>query len=177
MTNKLQTVYDYSDLSKGFKTNSNGSFYTYDADGNLTSDPNKNITTIAYNHLNLPTTITFTNNRIINFLYDAGGNKLRKTVVENGVTQYIQDYVGGIEYKTVSNVQSLEAIYHSEGRITTINGSLKYEYAMKDHLGNTRLMFCDKNGNGIITQSTSQETSEVSQENHYYPFGLNMEMV
>ena len=145
--------------------------------GNLTADPNKGITNIVYNHLNLPTTISFTNNRSIGFMYDAGGNKLRKTVVDNGVTQYIQDYVGGIEYRTASNVTSLEAIYHSEGRVTTIGGTLKYEYALKDHLGNTRLMFCDKNANGVLSQSNNQETTEVTQENSYYSFGLNMEGV
>jgi RHS repeat-associated protein len=171
ITNKLSSVTDYSDLTKGFKTVSNGSSYSYDTNGNMTADPNKGITSIAYNHLNLPTTIIFTNSRSISFLYDAGGNKLRKTVVQNGVTQYKQDYVGGIEYK--DNV--LESIYHAEGRVTNINGGLKYEYALKDHLGNTRIMFSDKNGDGLITQSTSQEASEVTQENHYTPFGLNME--
>ncbi len=36
-------------------------------------------------------------------------------------------------------------------------------------------MFCDKNGDGLITQAADQEASEVTQENHFYPFGLNME--
>ena len=174
--NQLQSVIDESgNLTKGFKTVANGSTYTYDTNGNMTADPNKGITSIAYNHMNLPTTITFTNSRSIAFLYDAGGNKLRKTVVQSGVTQYTQDYVGGIEYRTASNVTTLEAIYHAEGRVTTINSVLKYEYALKDHLGNTRIMFSDKNGDGLIQQSTNQETSEVTQENHYYPFGMNME--
>ncbi len=141
----------------------------------MTADPNKGITSIAYNHMNLPITITFTGSRSIAFLYDAGGNKLRKTVVQSGVTQYIQDYVGGIEYRTASGTTTLEAIYHAEGRVTTINGSLKYEYALKDHLGNTRLMFCDKNSDGYVQQSTVQESSEITQENHYYSFGLQME--
>ena len=171
--NQLQSVTESSDLSKGFKSVANGSTYTYDTNGNLTADPNKEITNIVYNHLNLPTTITFTNSRSISFMYDAGGNKLRKTVVQSGVTQYAQDYVGGIEYRTnSSNVTALEAIYHAEGRITTISGTLKYEYAMKDHLGNTRLMFCDKNSNGVITQSGAPESSEVTQEIHYYAFGM-----
>jgi RHS repeat-associated protein len=87
------------------------------------------------------------------------------------VTQYTQDYVGGIEYRN----GILEAIYHAEGRITTINSALKYEYALKDHLGNTRIMFCDKDGNGVISSSSTPESSEITQENHYYPFGLNME--
>ncbi len=169
ITNKLNSVTDNSDLTKGFKTVSNGSAYSYDNNGNMTADPNKNITSIAYNHMNLPMTITFTGGNSINFLYDAGGNKLRKTV--SGSTNYVQNYVGGIEYK--DNV--LEAIYHAEGRITMINSVLKYEYALKDHLGNTRLMFCDKNNNGFVTVSSTQESSEITQENHYYPFGASME--
>ena len=135
----------------------------------MTADPNKGITSIAYNHLNLPTTITFTGGNTITFLYDAGGNKLRKTV--SGTVNYVQDYVSGIEYKG----GVLEAIYHAEGRVTTINNVLTYEYALKDHLGNTRLMFCDKNNNGFVTNSSTQEGSEITQENHFYPFGLNME--
>jgi RHS repeat-associated protein len=52
---------------------------------------------------------------------------------------------------------------------------MKYEYALKDHLGNTRLMFSDKDNNGVISQHANQELSEVSQENHYYAFGMAME--
>ena len=36
-------------------------------------------------------------------------------------------------------------------------------------------MFSDKNNDGIITQSSVQESNEVTQENHYYPYGLGME--
>jgi RHS repeat-associated protein len=185
--NRLKKVFDTSDKARGFKTPSsntsltNAAFlYTYDVNGNLKTDPNKGIIGITYNHLNLPTLITFTGNRTIAFLYDGGGTKLKKTVVNNGVTDLVQDYVGGIEYRTTPSVPiTLEAIYHSEGRITNITGSLKYEYALRDHLGNTRLMFCDKSGDGVITQSLTQEiiTSEVTQENSYYPFGLAMEGV
>jgi RHS repeat-associated protein len=186
--NRLKKVFDTSDKDRGFKTQpgntslTNAAFlYTYDANGNLKTDPNKKITNITYNHLNLPTLITFGTSpsaNTIEFLYDGGGTKLKKTVKQGTTVQYIQDYVGGIEYRTdASNVRTLEAIYHSEGRITNITGSLKYEYALRDHLGNTRLMFSDKNNDGVIKQSLTQETitSEVTQENHYYPFGLAME--
>jgi hypothetical protein len=132
-TNKLYKITDASDLTRGFKS-ANQSFsynYNYDVNGNLIWDANKNISNIDYNHLNLPTVITFGGNKTITFLYDAGGNKLRKTVVDNGVIQYTQDYVGGIEYRN----SVLESIFHSEGRITSIGGVMKYEYAMKDPLG------------------------------------------
>ena len=46
---------------------------------------------------------------------------------------------------------------------------------MKDHLGNTRLMFCDRNGDGVIKPENAPEPSEVTQENSYYAFGMNME--
>ena len=38
--------------------------YTYDSNGNMTQDNNKQISTITCNHLNLPYRITFTNNRV-----------------------------------------------------------------------------------------------------------------
>jgi RHS repeat-associated protein len=176
-TNKLYKITDASDLTRGFKSANQSFSYNcnYDVNGNLIWDANKNISNIDYNHLNLPTVITFVGNKTITFLYDAGGNKLRKTVVDNGITQYVQDYVGGIEYRN----SVLESIFHSEGRITSIDGVMKYEYALKDHLGNTRIMFSDKNGDGIVQQSLlpNSTTNEITQENHYYAFGMNMESV
>jgi RHS repeat-associated protein len=43
------------------------------------------------------------------------------------------------------------------------------EYILKDHLGNSRVMFCDIDNDGIVTES------EIIQEDHYYPFGLKHE--
>jgi RHS repeat-associated protein len=41
--------------------------------------------------------------------------------------------------------------------------SYYYEYQLKDHLGNVRVTFTDKDKNGV---------PEVQSENHYYPFGM-----
>ena len=41
-------------------------------------------------------------------------------------------------------------------------------------MGNARLTFTDKNGNGRIDQSDDPEVNEVLQESHYYPFGMAM---
>lgn len=43
-------------------------------------DNNKQIGNILYNHLNLPTQIDFENSSKINYLYDATGRKVKKTV-------------------------------------------------------------------------------------------------
>jgi RHS repeat-associated protein len=50
----------------------------------------------------------------------------------------------------------------------------RYEYNIKDHLGNTRLTFADLNSNGVIDVTGSNTTTEILNENHYYPFGMNM---
>ncbi len=42
-----------------------------------------------------------------------------------------------------------------------------YVYQYKDHLGNIRLSYSDTDGNGSITATT-----EILEENNYYPFGL-----
>ncbi len=77
----------------------------------------------------------------------------------------VTDYINGIEYKN----GSLESIYHEEGRYVKQGSTWRHEYVLKDHLGNSRLFFSDKNNNGFI------EISEVTQEQHYYPFGMAME--
>lgn len=60
--------------AKSFNPGSGATGYTYDASGNLTSDSYKAISSITYNHLNLPSLITFSDNlRKIEFTYDGAG--------------------------------------------------------------------------------------------------------
>jgi RHS repeat-associated protein len=51
------------------------------------------------------------------------------------------------------------------------------EYWHTDHLGNVRLAFSDVNNNGRIEieddPGTPEDDTEIMQENHYYPFGMN----
>ncbi len=48
----------------------------------------------------------------------------------------------------------------------------------RDHLGNTRVCFADRNGNGRIELQgelpAQPDYTEIIQENHYYPFGLEL---
>ncbi|WP_373552409.1 RHS repeat domain-containing protein [Haliscomenobacter sp.] len=159
---------------KGFKYYSSGN-YTYDAAGNVTNEPSKGAV-IAYNYLNLPRLLTLGSNTI-EIEYDGGGNKLRKTVKQGSTTLYIQNYLGGIEY----NSGHLEAVFHAEGRVYNTNvgtgnttPAFRYEYAIRDHLGNTRILFTDKNNNGVLNVTAGTD-NEIIQENQYYPFGMNQE--
>jgi len=75
-----------------------------------------------------------------------------------------KDYLGGIEY----NNGTVEAVYHEEGRATPQGTTWQYEYSLKDHLGNTRVIFTDANEDG---------TPEIIQEADYYPFGMRHDKV
>ena len=66
---------------------------------------------------------------------------------------------------------SLKFFNHPEGYTEPKNPSnyasgFNYIYQYKDHLGNVRLSYQDINGNGSVN------TSEILEENNYYPFGL-----
>ncbi|MCG8328679.1 MAG: hypothetical protein MI974_13395 [Chitinophagales bacterium] len=104
--------------------------------------------------------------------YDATGRKWEKQS-GNNTTEYISD----IEYRN----GAIEAIYAPDGRLVFdgLNGGsaeFSAEYFHQDHLGNNRLVFCDFNNNGIIETSDDPGTPtnelEVTQEIHYYPFGM-----
>ncbi|MCC9019745.1 DUF6443 domain-containing protein [Flavobacterium lipolyticum] len=85
--------------NKGFKDgNKTGDDFTYDVNGNMIADKNKNITEIQYNHLNLPKKITFGTNGTIEYIYNAAGQKLKKIVKEASGTTHT-DYLGGFQYR------------------------------------------------------------------------------
>ncbi|MBB6238972.1 RHS repeat-associated protein, partial [Pedobacter sp. AK013] len=127
------------------------SSYGYDANGNLTSDSQKNIT-LGYNFLNLPQTISGSQN--LSYTYSAAGEKLQKQA--GGTTT---NYIDGIQYTN----NSIDFIQTEEGIARNSSGNYSYEYNLSDHLGNIRVTFY-KNPN------TNQ--LEVLQRDDYYAFGL-----
>jgi RHS repeat-associated protein len=58
------------------------------------------------------------------------------------------------------------------GRITHTGQQYQYEYDYTDHLGNIRLTFSDLNGDGKV--DLVNPLNEILQEQHYYPFGMNL---
>lgn len=152
-SNKLMRVTDtmndagtkLGDFKDGTNT---GDDYAYDANGSMTLDNNKNINSITYNHLNLPQTITVTGKGTIEYIYDAGGNKLQKKVTE-GTTVTTTDYLSGFVYRN----DTLQFTGHEEGRIRYAKkyyytGDSAYEwhydYFYKDHLGNIRAVVTEQ---------------------------------
>ncbi|MGX5689965.1 DUF6443 domain-containing protein [Arcticibacter tournemirensis] len=128
----------------GFKSGSFG----YDVNGNTTADGTRNLT-VTYNELNLPALVSGAGTAV--YTYDAAGNKLRS--VQAGITR---DYIAGIQYTN----GVIDFIQTEEGRaVRNTDGSFRYEYNLKDHLGNTRV--------------TTDAAGNVIQEDEYYAFGLN----
>ncbi|KRD11415.1 hypothetical protein ASE21_06830 [Flavobacterium sp. Root901] len=132
--------------------------YSYDANGNMTKDNNKNITVITYNHLNLPTKITFATTGNIVYLYNAGGQKVQKIVtITSPSSVTTTDYLGGYQYDN----GSLKFFPTAEGYVEPVSGSYKYIYQYKDHLGNIRVSY--------------DKTLAIKEESNFYPFGLKQE--
>lgn len=115
--------------------------YMYDASGRMTSDLNREVTSITYNHLNMPELVQLSGNRLIDYTYDAAGNKLRTVISEGGIPIHQTDYVGSFFY--VNN--QLSFISADEGRVIKNSiGDFEYEYFLKDHQANTRVVFGSK---------------------------------
>jgi RHS repeat-associated protein len=158
-SNQLGKVTDNANNTSGFNdVNKTGDDYTYDANGNMITDKNKNITAIVYNQLNLPKKITFGTTGSIEYIYNAAGQKLEKIVTEGAVVTNT-NYLGGFQYK--NNV--LEFFPTAEGYVKNTSGALSYVFQYKDHLGNIRLSYA---------KNTSTQVLEIIEENNYYPFGL-----
>ncbi len=192
-SNKLKSVTDFNNdpLTKlgDFKTSAThpqntaksallpaspqGSFdaitdYSYDVNGNLNLDNNKAISSITYNHLNLPSVITVTGKGTITYTYDAAGNKLKKVTVDNTVTPSVTTttlYIGGAVYEN----EVLQFIGHEEGRMRfrPSDNTFQFDYMLKDHLGNVRAVLTEEQQTDAYPAAT-METANAATEEAYY---------
>jgi RHS repeat-associated protein len=157
--------------------NPNATDYRYDANGNLTTDLNKDMGTettngIVYNVLNKPEKISVRksaseNKGTITYIYDASGMKLKKIIEENGQPLKTILYLGGAVYEN----DELQFFQMSEGRLRfgkhyKENGEselqFNYDYFIKDHLGNTRVVITEEQRTAkyAATIETSNRTKE-----------------
>ena len=164
--NQLTKVDDSASITDGFKDGINAlTEYTYDLNGNMTTDQNKGISSITYNHLNLPTKIIMAGGNIT-YVYNALGQKVSKTVSNSTIspaTTSNTQYFGGFQY----NNSILQFFPTAEGYVknTVVSGANTYDYIFNytDHLGNIRLSYGIAPGTQLLT---------IFEENNYYPFGL-----
>jgi RHS repeat-associated protein len=162
---------------KEVKNNTNKD-YSYDGDGNLIQDSNKNISSIAYNYLNLPAVIAVTGKGKILYTYDAAGNKLKKVTVDSTTTPATTtttDYAGIFTYIK----DTLQFIATEEGRARTASANkpdtIYYDYFEKDHLGNVRVVLTDQLKQEVYPAATLEGSlganaypNAISLEKNYY---------
>lgn len=163
--------------------------YDYDPNGNLIYDKNKNITSITYTHLNLPEVITITGKGTINYRYDGLGNKLKKWVTDTSIPgktiTTTTTYMGSMVYESRTTVPAntpnddyidrLLFITHEEGRIRFEPATaatcapqperLIYDYFIKDHLGNTRMLLTEQK-DPICYPAATVEDARINNEKH-----------
>ncbi len=97
--NRVISIADASLDPSGYE--GGGAAIKYDDNGNMTDMQDKGISTIAYNHLNLPHYLKI-NNTEINYLYRADGVKLHKNGYVPGMLgrTYSTEYLDGFHYTT-----------------------------------------------------------------------------
>jgi hypothetical protein len=174
--------------------------YTYDGNGNLLTDLNKDIGSqtaggIIYNYLNLPYQVSVRSatgtKGTITYIYDAAGTKLKKTTSDSiGNLVTVTTYIGPFQYQgtatrtaDITPVDTLQFFGHEEGRVRveadTAGGtsftSYKYDYFLKDHLGNTRMVLTDEQQTDMYPAAT-MEVGDSATENLYY-IGLDSSRV
>lgn len=170
--------------------------YSYDLNGNLTIDRNRDIGTIQYNYLNLPVFITMfplaeqwdgvTGN--ITYTYDANGTRLKKKVSETCCRTRAYNtetyYLNGFVYETREAFWSgspqadnykerLLYLPHEEGRIRLkpadgpLQASYEFDYMLKDHLGNVRMTLTEQLQTDTYPVATMEDTSATNEERFY----------
>ncbi|MEC5174222.1 DUF6443 domain-containing protein [Chryseobacterium nepalense] len=191
MSNRLQKVKDAVTIAQGFPYKATPTNIGYDDNGNMTSFPDKNISSIQYNYLNLPKKIT-QDAQVTDYVYRADGVKVKKLF---GGLQ--TDYLDGFQYKftyawedetgtMTTDGMKLRIIPTPEGYFDGLRNRYFYNYT--DHLGNVRLSYSDADGNGQVTGDIVVNncydtpdgqicnnyiiTGEAEGVTNYYPFGL-----
>ncbi|RFM34743.1 RHS repeat-associated core domain-containing protein [Chitinophaga silvisoli] len=144
--------------------------YWYNAAGSLSKDKNKNIDTILYNHMNLPSIVEVKNKGKIFYQYLGGSQKVSKLVSDTAGPKYLwTHYVGDMVYEAgVDGIDTLRYIQTEEGRIRLLYKTgqpvgYTYDYFLKDHLGNVRVVLGTRSDTAIY--AATMETSASAIEN------------
>lgn len=184
--NQLQSITNYADPDDfedytPYPVSESSNPYSYDQNGNTTKDLDRNISSIQYNLLNLPRSITYTDGSMATYTYNSLGEKLQVTYstsrltaslpatnvaekvlsdgsessgLRSGMTNMTMDYFGNLVYNG-NNLSRV--VLGNDGLCRLVNGTPTYYFFIKDHLGSTRAVVQQ---NGVLRQT-----------NQYYPYG------
>ena len=133
--------------------------YSYNANGALDHDLNRDIDMILYDDLGNTRQIFYFDHEQIEYIYSADGTKLRaiyRPAASSALTDST-DYVGSLILKN-----GQPSMYMFDGGFVTFNsngaiGSSRMHYYIRDYMGNNRMVV---NRSGTTEQIT-----------HYYPYG------
>ena len=152
--------------------------YTYDANGNMVSDKNKGISSIAYDINNRPLEICFSDGRKSSCSYDAEGNKHSVSYSLTAMTSaqplipemQSANAVSANATNGQKTITYCDNIIYDDGETIVLNdigyakydksGNLSFHYYLQDHLGNNRVVM--------------SEDGTIEQVNDYYPTGALM---
>jgi len=162
--NQLKTIEDYAEKHLTYTGASDfydgctySNEYSYNANGALESDLNRDIDLIQYDDLGNARCIYYFEHDQIEYIYAANGTKLRtihRPASSSALTDSI-DYIGNL---ILNNGQP--SMYLFDGGYATFNQSGAvdgWHYYIQDYMGNNRMVV---NKNGTKEQIT-----------HYYPYG------
>ena len=167
--NQLTKVEDGSN-EDGFNNGGTQSIeYTYDDNGSLTKDVNKNIDEIEYNILGKPSRIEYLDGKVVTYNYDGGGNKLSMSVFDGATLVSNTDYVSGYVYEN----GTLAYFGSPEGRVVKKGNAYSYQYAIADHQGNTRVLFATDAGAPDTYKATFEDDTQADELADFqnYPTG------
>lgn len=138
--------------------------FAYDLNGNMVISADKGMNdSIRYSYLNMPELLDFGNGEKIKYIYDGNGQKVAKLVMDgNALPGSSLIYAGNCVYDWNGDLQY---ILMGEGRIVHEERGFRFEYFMKDHLGNTRATYAQ----------AAPGLPMVAEYQHYYPFGMQLE--
>ena len=172
VTNHAEEQPAYKDAMYYTDWTDQGTERTYDANGNMVSDADRQIIRISYSPQNQPWRIDYFDGSHVDYNYDTDGVKLRTdhyinpyvmvpgdefgiTVDSTQLIHTWREYVGNCIYEndTLSKVLIDGGYVTFEGK----NQQPLYHYYIKDYLGNNRMVI--------------DEEGQIEEVNHYYPFG------
>ena len=151
-----------------------GSSYTYDANGNVTSDSKAGIVFILYDPFNEPVEVCLSNGTVYTYGYDVNGVRILKNWGGSNWNFYMNDpdgktfainlepYSQDVDYNvwvpqagSSTGNSNIGQVRYSEN-----SGGYSYYYYLKDHLGDIRMVL--------------NSTGGVDSYNDYYRFGEQM---